>query len=172
VEVLLRVRQAANPTFNFLLPGNINYPYYRWIVEANPKVPAVTANQWRLQQLWSCSSLHGCHSAHLFFAAYLYQKCLVRACSQEDQCQTKVTLLSSCVPAPDRIHLVLHTGRTFTGRTFTGRHSLNVHSLDAHSLDVHSLHTGRHPLGVAHWTHTTHTVHADSTCFLPKSLHP
>lgn len=38
VEVLLRVRQASNPTFTFLLPGNALYPYYRWIVDANPQV--------------------------------------------------------------------------------------------------------------------------------------
>ena len=38
MEVLLRVRQSSNPTFTFLLPGDPLYPYYRWIVEANPKV--------------------------------------------------------------------------------------------------------------------------------------
>eukprot|EP00983_Pelagomonas_calceolata_P020728 651500-Pelagomonas_calceolata.AAC.2 len=38
VEVLLRVRQSSNPTFTFLLPGDPGYPYYRWIVDANPKV--------------------------------------------------------------------------------------------------------------------------------------
>ena len=38
VEVLLRVRQASNPTFSFLQPGDPGYPYYRWIVDANPEV--------------------------------------------------------------------------------------------------------------------------------------
>ncbi len=38
VEVLLRVKQAANPLFGFLLPGNAMHAYYRWAVESNPQV--------------------------------------------------------------------------------------------------------------------------------------
>jgi hypothetical protein len=38
VEVLLRVKQGSNPTFSFLFPGDRSHPYYRWIVDTNPKV--------------------------------------------------------------------------------------------------------------------------------------
>ena len=38
MEVLLRVKQARNPAFTFLMPQDAMYPYYRWIVETNPQV--------------------------------------------------------------------------------------------------------------------------------------
>ena len=33
---MLSVRQAGNPTFDFLKPGDRLHPYYRWLVRANP----------------------------------------------------------------------------------------------------------------------------------------
>lgn len=33
---MLSVRQAGNPTFDFLKPADRLHPYYRWLVRANP----------------------------------------------------------------------------------------------------------------------------------------
>jgi hypothetical protein len=38
VEVLLRVKQAANPAFKFLEPGHVLHPYYRWVLDTDPQV--------------------------------------------------------------------------------------------------------------------------------------
>ena len=38
VEVLMRVRQAGNRRFAFLMPGDRVFPYYRWVVDTNPQV--------------------------------------------------------------------------------------------------------------------------------------
>lgn len=37
VEVLLKVKQASNPNFGFLNHDHPLHPYYRWIVDANPR---------------------------------------------------------------------------------------------------------------------------------------
>lgn len=37
-EVLLRVRQASNPSFAFLSPASRLHAYYRWVVEKDPEV--------------------------------------------------------------------------------------------------------------------------------------
>ena len=40
VEVLLKVKQAANPSFGFLLHDHPLHPYYQWIVEKDPRMMA------------------------------------------------------------------------------------------------------------------------------------
>ena len=37
-EFVLRVRQAANPAFAFLAPGDRCHAYFRWLLEAAPQV--------------------------------------------------------------------------------------------------------------------------------------
>lgn len=37
LEVLLRVKQAGNPLFGFLLPSDPLHPFYRWLVETRPQ---------------------------------------------------------------------------------------------------------------------------------------
>eukprot|EP00803_Ostreobium_quekettii_P001540 evm.model.scf_347.13 EVM.evm.TU.scf_347.13 scf_347:93991-97290(+) len=37
VEVVLRVKQANNPNFRFLMPDTPLFEYYRWVLENNPK---------------------------------------------------------------------------------------------------------------------------------------
>ena len=37
-EFVLRVRQAANPAFAFLAPGDRCHAYFRWLLEATPQV--------------------------------------------------------------------------------------------------------------------------------------
>lgn len=37
MEVVLRVKHGSNLRFSFLFPGDILYPYYRWMVEHNPQ---------------------------------------------------------------------------------------------------------------------------------------
>lgn len=37
VEVLLKVRQAQNPNFGFLMPDHPIHPYYRYLVDVNPQ---------------------------------------------------------------------------------------------------------------------------------------
>ncbi|DBA89641.1 TPA: hypothetical protein ACH3X2_004535 [Trebouxia sp. C0005] len=36
-EFFLRVKQAANPNFNFLEPTDLQHPYFRWLVSTNPE---------------------------------------------------------------------------------------------------------------------------------------
>ena len=36
-EFVLRVRQAANPAFAFLAPGDRRHAYFRWLLEAAPQ---------------------------------------------------------------------------------------------------------------------------------------
>ncbi len=38
MEVLLRVKQAGNPLFAFLTPGDRLHPFFRWLVQAKPQV--------------------------------------------------------------------------------------------------------------------------------------
>ena len=37
-EFVLRVKQAANPNFNFLEPDDHLHPYFRWLVATKPEV--------------------------------------------------------------------------------------------------------------------------------------
>lgn len=37
-ELVLRVRQAANPNFAFLRPDDPRHAYFRWLVTADPQV--------------------------------------------------------------------------------------------------------------------------------------
>ncbi len=37
-EFVLRVKQAANPNFNFLEPSDLQHPYFRWLVSTKPEV--------------------------------------------------------------------------------------------------------------------------------------
>lgn len=37
LEVLLRVKQAGNPLFDFLLPTSTLHPFYRWLVTTRPE---------------------------------------------------------------------------------------------------------------------------------------
>jgi hypothetical protein len=67
VEVLLRVKQAANPLFGFLMPGNAMHAYYRWVLECNPQVgtkqqPPVhppSFSSWLLHTCWPLGKLFG-----------------------------------------------------------------------------------------------------------------
>ena len=37
IEFVLRVKQASNPNFSFLLPQDRLHSYFRWLVNANPE---------------------------------------------------------------------------------------------------------------------------------------
>lgn len=52
VEIVLRVKQASNYKMHFLLPGNVLYPYYRWLVDEHPPVSR-------------CRALVACHTSYL-----------------------------------------------------------------------------------------------------------
>ncbi|KAK9850430.1 hypothetical protein WJX84_009010 [Apatococcus fuscideae] len=39
MEFLLRVKQAHNKNFSFLMPGTKLHPFFRWLVDANPAIP-------------------------------------------------------------------------------------------------------------------------------------
>ncbi len=41
MEFLLRVKQAHNKNFHFLMPGTKLHPFFRWLVDANPSLPPV-----------------------------------------------------------------------------------------------------------------------------------
>lgn len=43
-EFVLRVKQAANPNFNFLEPSDLQHPYFRWLVSTKPEVQLCHAN--------------------------------------------------------------------------------------------------------------------------------
>ncbi|KAK9804424.1 hypothetical protein WJX72_011952 [[Myrmecia] bisecta] len=43
IEFVLRVKQANNPNFGFLLPGDRLHPYFRWMVKENPQEEAGAA---------------------------------------------------------------------------------------------------------------------------------
>ena len=123
MEFLLRVKQAHNKNFSFLMPGAKLHPFFRWLVDENPSLPQVVissnlTNQCPIQpdgQPDVASCLLVCQCTKL-----LYKRTTAASPPAASYMQLALRILSDC----------LNTGRDTEGEVESHqksvRHGLNL----------------------------------------------